>query len=78
MFNYNLRKRLAKRGRGTPLRPEIPVKAYVFAMFNKNEKISRPTSESNFGLFKADGSIGYRGLKFYSATLSLKSYKVSC
>ncbi|MFS7971111.1 putative glucan endo-1,3-beta-D-glucosidase [Helianthus anomalus] len=56
-YNYNLRKRLLKK-KGTPYRPKRVVKAYVFAMFNENLKPG-PTSERNFGLFKADGSISY-------------------
>lgn len=56
-YNLNLRKRLLKK-KGTPYRPKQVVKAYVFAMFNENLKPG-PTSERNFGLFKADGSISY-------------------
>jgi len=56
-YNFNLRKRLLKK-KGTPMRPKMPVKAYVFALFNEDLKPG-PTSERHFGLFKADGSIAY-------------------
>lgn len=56
-YNFNLRKRLALR-KGTPMRPKIMLKAYVFAMFNEKDKPG-PNSERNFGLWKPDGSISY-------------------
>ncbi|CAL0325691.1 unnamed protein product [Lupinus luteus] len=75
-YNYNLRKRLAKK-KGTPHRPKNVVKAYIFAIFNENSKPG-PTSERNFGLYKADGSIsydiGFHGLNAGdSSHLSLKN-----
>ncbi|KAL6965812.1 hypothetical protein U1Q18_036873 [Sarracenia purpurea var. burkii] len=73
IYNYNLRKRLAKK-KGTPRRPKNALKAYVFAVFNENLKPG-PTSERNYGLFKADGNIsyniGFNGLESSSATPSI-------
>ncbi|XP_009798832.1 glucan endo-1,3-beta-glucosidase 14-like [Nicotiana sylvestris] len=76
-YNNNLHKRLLKK-KGTPYRPKMVVRAYVFALFNENQKPG-PTSERNFGLFKADGSIaykiGFRGLVPSSASSSHLSSK---
>ncbi|RLN15629.1 glucan endo-1,3-beta-glucosidase 11-like [Panicum miliaceum] len=65
--------RLVAEGRGTPLKPGVPLRAYVFALFNENLKPGL-ASERYYGLFKpmarrrplvagvgADGRGGRRG-----------------
>ncbi|XP_042397880.1 glucan endo-1,3-beta-glucosidase 14-like [Zingiber officinale] len=80
-YNFNLRKRLFKK-KGTPLRPKIVVKAYIFALFNEDSKTGA-NSEKHYGLFEPNGSIaydiGYSGLKSSSASpshLTLKDIHV--
>ncbi|KAL6839467.1 hypothetical protein ACP4OV_030737 [Aristida adscensionis] len=76
-YNFNLRKRLFLR-KGTPLKPKIPVKAYIFALFNENLKPGAG-SETHYGLFLPDGrisyDIGYKGLLPSSASSTMLSIK---
>ncbi|XP_010917973.1 glucan endo-1,3-beta-glucosidase 11 [Elaeis guineensis] len=57
-YNGNLMKLVAE-GKGTPLMPKVPLRVYVFALFNENLKPG-PTSERNYGLFQADGTPAYQ------------------
>ncbi|XP_076932183.1 glucan endo-1,3-beta-glucosidase-like [Bidens hawaiensis] len=48
-YNGNLVRRVLTGG-GTPLRPEVKLTVFLFAMFNENNK-DGPDSERNYGLF---------------------------
>jgi exo-beta-1,3-glucanase (GH17 family) len=56
-YNGNLVKLMSQK-KGTPLKPNMDLNIYVFALFNENMKPG-PTSERNYGLFKPDGTPAY-------------------
>ncbi|CAL1352357.1 unnamed protein product [Linum trigynum] len=57
LYNNNLVKHIVK-GRGTPKRPGEEMEAYIFAMFNENQK--QPAGiENNWGMFYPDKSPVY-------------------
>ncbi|KAK8457706.1 hypothetical protein SEVIR_3G230300v4 [Setaria viridis] len=75
-YNGNLMKRIAM-GQGTPLRPDVPIDVFVFALFNEDMKPG-PASERNYGLFYPNGTpvynLGFNGASFSpSPTLSSSS-----
>ncbi|KAJ8449917.1 hypothetical protein Cgig2_029279 [Carnegiea gigantea] len=56
-YNRNLlRRQLASQG--TPLRPNVRLEVYVFALFNEDMKPG-PTSERNYGWFRPDCTMAY-------------------
>nr|AFK34251.1 unknown [Medicago truncatula] len=70
-YNGNVIKLSSKKG--TPLRPEVDLNIYVFALFNENLKPG-PTSERNYGLFKPDGNPVYNlGFSLSSSSSSSSS-----
>ncbi|KAL2899423.1 Glucan endo-1 3-beta-glucosidase 14 [Bienertia sinuspersici] len=56
-YNGNLLQRVEKK-EGTPGRPDVPIRVYVFALFNENLKPG-PSSERNYGLYYPDVSPVY-------------------
>lgn len=86
-YNRNLLRRQFG-NEGTPLRPNMRLEVYLFALFNEDMKPG-PTSERNYGLYKPDETLAYNvGLSALtttssstsSATISLTSSatKVNC
>ncbi|KAK6124102.1 hypothetical protein DH2020_042187 [Rehmannia glutinosa] len=72
IYNRNLMRRQL-RNEGTPLRPNMKLEIYVFALFNEDMKPG-PTSERNYGLFQPDGTMAYNvGFSALSSTTSSTS-----
>lgn len=57
MYNNNLIARVLKDA-GTPHRPNVPVNAYIFSLYNENLKTGAE-SERNWGVFNVDGTTIY-------------------
>ncbi|KAI3456005.1 hypothetical protein Pfo_012668 [Paulownia fortunei] len=76
IYNRNLMRRQLE-NEGTPLRPNMRLEIYVFALFNEDMKPG-PTSERNYGLFQPDGTMAYNvGLSALSSTSSTSSASIS-
>lgn len=72
IYNRNLLRRQLG-GEGTPLRPNMRLEVYLFALFNEDMKPG-PTSERNYGLFQPDGTMAYNvGLSALSTTTTTSS-----
>lgn len=66
-YNGNLVKRVLTGG-GTPLKPNVSLDVYLFALFNENQKTG-PTSERNYGLFYPNEE------KVYDVPLTIEELK---
>ncbi|XP_065878627.1 glucan endo-1,3-beta-glucosidase 14 [Euphorbia lathyris] len=72
IYNRNLLRRQME-NEGTPLRPNLRLEVYLFALFNEDMKPG-PTSERNYGLYQPDCTMAYNvGLSAFSTTSSSSS-----
>jgi len=74
-YNGNLFQLLAQ-NKGTPLKPNVVLQAYLFALFNEDMKPG-PTSERNYGLFQPNGiavyNVGLTGTLSTGSTRTVSS-----
>jgi exo-beta-1,3-glucanase (GH17 family) len=74
-YNGNLLQLLAQK-QGTPLKPNVVLQAYLFALFNEDMKPG-PTSERNYGLFQPNGiavyNVGLTGTLSTGSTRTVSS-----
>ena len=76
VYNRNLLRRQVA-NEGTPLRPNMRLEIYLFALFNEDMKPG-PTSERNYGLFQPDMSMAYNvGLSALSTTTTSSTSSAS-
>lgn len=79
IYNHNLLKRQLS-NEGTPMRPNMRLEVYLFALFNEDMKPG-PTSERNYGLFQPDMTMAYNvglsNLETSSMTLTSSATKVA-
>ncbi|XP_073056131.1 glucan endo-1,3-beta-glucosidase 14-like [Primulina eburnea] len=75
-YNRNLFRRQLE-NEGTPLRPNMRLEIYLFALFNEDMKPG-PTTERNYGLFHPDGTMAYNiGLSALSSHSSPSTASIS-
>ncbi|KDP37980.1 hypothetical protein JCGZ_04623 [Jatropha curcas] len=76
IYNRNLLRRQLE-NEGTPLRPQMKLEVYLFALFNEDMKPG-PTSERNYGLYQPDCTMAYNvGLSALSSPSSTSSASIS-
>ncbi|KAJ9135863.1 hypothetical protein P3X46_032991 [Hevea brasiliensis] len=76
LYNRNLLRRQLE-NEGTPLRPNMRLEVYLFALFNEDMKPG-PTSERNYGLYQPNCTMAYNvGLSAPSSSSSTSSASIS-